>query len=851
MALTINDIKAYKILSDKDSDFKQNIINIFNYAYDVLPKINHIFPTYTGHGIDHSIKVANYMFDLCDFPEKLSDLELVAIIYVALLHDIGMAVNHQEIEEIKSDQRNLFDRKYSEILKKLGNEQLALQEFIRPIHGERSQNHILEKMDDSLFIFPGYHFSLKEHIANICASHNENFDWISKNLIKKDILGEWPLNAQFVSLILRIGDYLDLDGDRAPIHLYNFLSPKDLSDFSDAEWIKHFAVKNKEKISFNKNTKKKDIEFYGKSDDPTIHRKILKYFDLINNELIRAVELSEEFNEPQYLLNINTTVKNQISTPGFKFSNLKLSLEYNAVTSLLMGENIYGDKKYGLRELIQNSIDACKIMKERAKTIDKYKYNSYIPSIDIIFDKDDGSVIIKDNGQGMSIDILQKYFLNVGVSYYRSSDYIFNGINYSPIGNYGIGFLSCFMLSEKVVVKTKFFDDADTNELEIEKNSEYICLKYSKNIECSGTEIFLNYDQFISVFINIENVEKFILMTFLDCEIPINIKKFSKIKPKEKNLELPSLNSVLSQRPKIRFKIPHINAVKIELNNYLDDIETVILFENHGSEITCYENFSDINFNESNYIYQDKDNILISSNALHESVLLKDYIVDDKIIFLKLPIISDFENDDFQQAYEVYEDFHLALERVSYYNANIFARDPQLFNASSLIESEIDYILGDFSFFDFIDHFDHPSDAPTYTHVVEKNVIHDSSNLILPYKSNNSLYSTPSLRRNFLYVNNVFISNLELNLPFLIEGPKLTGIAINILNKNIVPNVSRSNINVSDSELLTFAIGKAFHIWLYDNYEMKPEKRKLLKKFLNTLYSEKNILLKDEYQIIR
>ena len=47
-------------------------------------------------------------------------------------------------------------------------------------------------------------------------------------------------------------------------------------------------------------------------------------------------------------------------------------MDYNAVTNLLMGEHIYGDKKYGLRELIQNSIDACKTMEESAKQMDEF-----------------------------------------------------------------------------------------------------------------------------------------------------------------------------------------------------------------------------------------------------------------------------------------------------------------------------------------------------------------------------------------------------------------------------------------------------------------------------------------------
>ena len=58
-----------------------------------------------------------------------------------------------------------------------------------------------------------------------------------------------------------------------------------------------------------------------------------------------------------YLVAYNHLTHNkihQIQSKGFSFSDLRLSLDYNAVTNLLMGEHIYGDRKYGLRELIQN-----------------------------------------------------------------------------------------------------------------------------------------------------------------------------------------------------------------------------------------------------------------------------------------------------------------------------------------------------------------------------------------------------------------------------------------------------------------------------------------------------------------
>lgn len=114
-----------------------------------------------------------------------------------------------------------------------------------------------------------------------------------------------------------------------------------------------------------------------------------------------------------------------------------------------MGEHIYGDK-YGLRELIQNSIDACKTMEELLLQMEEFRYQNYQPFISIALDKDRRQVVLMDNGSGMSIDILKKYFLNVGVSYYASDDYLLQVRTYSPIGHYGIGFLACFMLSDRV-----------------------------------------------------------------------------------------------------------------------------------------------------------------------------------------------------------------------------------------------------------------------------------------------------------------------------------------------------------------------------------------------------------------
>ncbi len=827
MENSLENTEFFSILKRKQSLFINQIVEVFNYATSVLPKINRVFSNYTGHGIEHSINVMEYMYNLISDATLLSELEITCLIYVALLHDIGMVVNEDEILKIKNDDLNIVDRKYSLVYKKYNEENISLQECIRPIHGIRSKKHIDKQMPDDWFNVPNYtSISFKEEVENICVAHNENFEWITANLSNDTVKGSYQLNSQFIALLLRIADYLDIDESRAPLYLYKYLNPK---DFGDMEWQQHFVIENRNKIVFNEKTGNKRVEFYGTSNNPSIHRKLLKYFDNVNLELKNAVNLSETFQNQQYTLQLKTNIENKMRTKGFNFSDFKLTLDFNAVTKLLMGEHIYGNKKYGLRELIQNSMDACKVMLEESYGKDEFLYILYQPFINIILDKDRKQVSIFDNGRGMSLDILKNYFLNVGVSYYVSDEYLLRGNNYTPIGNYGIGFLACFMLSDSVIVNTKYYGESKLNKIEFENNSEYTCLTYEENPRPQGTEIILNYDQFFNIFDNNSTkVQSFIESNFLDCSIPINII---------------SVENGKSETSKINLKTAsEADTNNIVLNKYLKDIEGYI--ETNYKGIKFLENLEDINGYNS-FIYHDESNSLSDEKGT-VGIGIKDFINCGEIKFLNIPIIDEQDAENFNKAYEVLEEFDGALDKINGYNmVNIVCEDISLYNGKEVI-NHTNEIVGYYSYDLFCNDFSHDRSTPTYAFLITQKVVQNEGKIVLAYSADkfiggNFLYNTGDK----VYIKNVLISEVKLKIPFIVDGLQLKKAVFNIKNKCFVPNVSRNNISETLKQDLSYAIGKALHLWILENGKLSAEKKELIRNFIKECYPEDNYCLND------
>lgn len=821
MISKINETGFYQLLIERKKDKFINLINETCSKCELLyPKIDNIFSTYTLHGMKHSLNVMEYMYDLIDDVNKISDLDIVLCVYAALFHDIGMVVFDDEIEKIKNNEDKLVEYDYKVLLSEYGNEKIALQECIRPIHGKRVGviiNRSAEEMDD-LFFVPNTRISFKKELIDICQSHNEDFSWVSKMLDEKIIKEEYSGNPKFVALLLRLADLLDIDENRAPEYLYKMVRP---TGVSDEEWKKHFILENKKKINFNTKLQCKELQFYGTSTDPDIHRSFLSYLHYLNIELENAVNLSEKFMENQYILKISPKPKQIIKTEGFSFADFKLNLDYNAVTSLLMGENIYGDKKYGLREILQNSIDACKVFKEYFNK-NSNGYESYSPQIKISIDKEQNKVSIFDNGSGMSLNILKNYFLNVGVSYYKSKDFRFKGYEYQPIGNYGIGFLACFMLSNDVKIMTKHISENYTHTIMINRNSEFICVSNESVYFNHGTEIILNYNEFISVFKNVESVKDFIKSNFIGDEVPILLNSSDGQKNESISIELNSLDKMIDK--------------SISLSNYFNDIE--IFVQAKFSKSCFFENLNDLTKIDS-YFYN-KDDLSLHNET---EINLKEYVSNNLIKYLKVAIVEEKDADEFNTALEYLNDYEEALDRIYPGYAVIVYTDNQYVGYSNIGKS--DRIIEDYSFENLVVDFNQSKYADAYIYKEKQNVIIGDKNKMLGYKTNirigEYIFNCPDK----VYCKDVLVKNAKLEIPYLLNGFNVTNVVINSKNRYLLPNVTRNDFSNDLKKDLSYAVGKALHLWVLANVKLDFEEKNLIEKFLNQNYYEPSKYLKN------
>lgn len=173
----------------------------------------------------------------------------------------------------------------------------------------------------------------------------------------------------------------------------------------------------------------------------------------------------------------------------------------------MMIHSIYTNQEIFLRELISNASDALDKLYYKSLTDTKIKIKKEDLEIRLIPDKENRTLTIKDNGIGMTKEELEN---NLGTIAKSGSELFKENMkdekNLSIIGQFGVGFYSSFMVSDKVVVNSKSLA-GEANTWESEGASGYTIDKSDKKDE--GTEIILylkedteenNYSDFLETY---------------------------------------------------------------------------------------------------------------------------------------------------------------------------------------------------------------------------------------------------------------------------------------------------------------------------------------------------------------
>lgn len=489
----------------EDHEISENIISVVREIAPLLERIPENMPEFTLHNANHSAKVVEIMGKIIpsDPLDHLNIIELSILIYAAYLHDIGMTASRDEREEIianspKFAELRIFNEELSlkfDEAKRNGDHRTAtfiedklFTEFLRRNHVERSHEYIKEKygLEETPISWKGIPYD--KLVQAVCDSHGlpvrELYD---TRCWRRDYLfGGKRINVQYLSIILRLADILDLDPERTPRCLLDFINPKD--ETSIKEWKKHLSIIGCE-IS------PREISIEAECEHPIYERALREFIDTIETERKESVLLTSRYKDDiakKYRLDLlkPITKENIRSNGEYIYSDFHFKLDFHRVIDLLMGERLYGDPTLTLRELLQNSVDAVR----HRESMEKKEGNPFSSVIKITLK--DQKLIIEDNGIGMDEDIFENYFLQIGKSYYNSPECRSSGVEIDPVSEFGIGILSIFMVASSFRVESRkkplnpLNPPAPIN-IEIPTAYDYFVRKPSSRVEI-GTKITLS-----------------------------------------------------------------------------------------------------------------------------------------------------------------------------------------------------------------------------------------------------------------------------------------------------------------------------------------------------------------------
>lgn len=512
------------------------------------------FPEYTDHGTNHLQEVLNTASSIItdESWNLLSPQDAAAIIISILLHDCAMHLSEDGFYSLINDNYPCLDSRYdSQELpwrqkwlsyltearrwdgKKLKSifgdmlpvkeiplekndltrrDRLLIGEFLRREHANLAHSIALigvPPLDNSSLKLKLSDEKLCDLFGFIAKSHNLSLRTATDKLGAAQKRSAFNVHAPFIMGVLRISDYIQVHSSRAEKQL---LSVKSLtSPISRGEWDKHNSILDINQTHDDPEALYIDAE----PQSPIIFKGLKNLFVDIQKELDSTWSvIGEVYGRFHSLEKLGINIRRIRSSlddekqylrdkrPNFIPQPLNFRTSDAEMISLLIAP-LYGNKpSVGIREIVQNAVDACN---ERIDFHEKSGQHDYIINdidvtvrIDITNEKE-GRISITDSGIGMSLYIIENFFLNIGASF-RNSDkwkemHETDGhSNVHRTGRFGVGLLAAFLLGDEIFVETHHISEPRGLKFSCSKDSEHISIM---PYECPvGTKITITLSEF-------------------------------------------------------------------------------------------------------------------------------------------------------------------------------------------------------------------------------------------------------------------------------------------------------------------------------------------------------------------
>lgn len=463
---------------------------VYETAVINLKEVAQEFRNYTLHDETHVLNVLDAMGGLLgDWTEKLTAEEIELLILAASLHDLGMVYTEDDKAfcfEDEAGYKKFLAEHCPELIGYTPDDwsEEVRQWYLRTLHPFRVSDVLSGNAWKDLFAGCPMQIISKRYILAVCQAHGEEPRELQNNP-DLQYLEAGNVDPLFCALLLRLADLLDFDDTRAPKVLYGNTA---YSEKSREEWDKHQVSAG---FRYPDSPSAKELPYKAQCKNPAIEHAVRNFLDWVDDELGNCVRLQrycktgwrQEFTFPR------AVSRREIESDGYMSGDFCLTMDQDRILTLLMGENLYDNRDVFVRELLQNAIDATLLRGQMD--------SSFVPEdarIDFWeWSDSEGNLWfrIDDQGTGMTLGMMQRYFLKVGNSYYTSQelkrDLSAHGHTkeFRGISRFGIGFLSCFLCGDSVEVSTLYFDpEKNSREEAVSRSSQAV--KYGLRLEVTG-----------------------------------------------------------------------------------------------------------------------------------------------------------------------------------------------------------------------------------------------------------------------------------------------------------------------------------------------------------------------------